>query len=139
MTMMNYNQHKQEWTKKGGTLSDKTVSKEFGLTQNDIINAINEGKLQFREGSIYGNPYFRLLRSEIEKLVEEKFGKNFLISSKAKTELKHINKELKELKFKVEQLEKQKSELILMLEKDPISKSSTPKRERRNKIKAARQ
>ncbi|MHB1685837.1 MAG: hypothetical protein ACYCVH_00430 [Ignavibacteriaceae bacterium] len=59
MTTMNYNEPKHEWTKKDGSLSDKTASKEFGLTQNDIINAINEGKLQFREGSIYGNPFSR--------------------------------------------------------------------------------
>ena len=50
-----------EWTKKGGTLSDKTAFDEYGLTQGDIIKAINEGKLQYREGSIYGNPYLRLL------------------------------------------------------------------------------
>lgn len=106
--------NKQEWIKKHGSLSDKTASKEFGLTQKDIIIAINEGKLQFREGSVYGNPFFRLLRSEVEKLAEEKFGKNFLIASKAKTELKNINKELKELKLKVEQLEKQKNKLILL-------------------------
>ncbi len=59
---MSYNDVNYEWTKKGGILSDKTAFEEFGLTQNDIMKAINEGKLQFREGSIYGNPYFRLLR-----------------------------------------------------------------------------
>jgi len=120
---MEYNEPKQEWTKKDGTLSDKTASKEFGLTQKDIINAINEGKLQFREGSIYGNPFFRLLRSQVEKLVEEKFGKKFLIVSKAKTELKNINKELKELKLKVEELEKQKNKINLLLKGDPLATS----------------
>ena len=115
--------NKQEWTKKHGSLSDKTASKEFGLTQKDIIIAINEGKLQFREGSVYGNPFFRLLRSEVEKLAEEKFGKNFLIASKAKTELKNINKELKELKLKVEQLEKQKNKLNLILKGEPLATS----------------
>ncbi len=120
---MNYNESKQEWTKKDGSLSDKTASKEFRLTQNDIINAINEGKLQFREGSIYGNPFFRLLRSEVEKLAEEKFGKDFLIESKAKSELKNINKELKELKLKVELLEKQKNKLIVILKKEPLTTS----------------
>ena len=114
----------QEWTKKNGSLSDKTAFTEFGLTQKDIINAINEGKLQFREGSIYGNPFFRLLRSEVEKLVAEKFGEEFLIVAKAKTELKNINKELKELKFKVEQLEKQKNELTLIIKAEPFK---TPK------------
>ena len=111
---MNNIEPKHEWTKKGGVLSDKTASIEFGLTQKDIINAVNEGKLHFREGSIYGNPYIRLLRSQVEKLVEEKFGKNFLIASKAKTELKNINKELRDLKLKVDQLETRKNELNLI-------------------------
>ena len=47
-TTVNYNEPKQEWTKKDGSLSDKTASKEFGLTQNDIIieseNGIEEYK-----------------------------------------------------------------------------------------------
>ena len=37
------------WTKKGGTLSDKSARKEFGLTQEEIIDAIKGGKLQFRK------------------------------------------------------------------------------------------
>lgn len=45
---MSYSDKNYEWEKKGGTFSDKTAFEEFGLTQNDIINAINEGKLQFR-------------------------------------------------------------------------------------------
>ena len=64
-----------EWTKKGGTLSDKTAFDEYGLTRDDIIKAINQGKLQYRDGSIYGNPWLRLLRYEVEKLAEEIFGK----------------------------------------------------------------
>src|SRR5574337_522612 len=106
---------KYEWTKKGGTLSDKTAFKEFGLTQNDIIKAINEGKLQFREGSIYGNPYLRLLRSEVEKLTSEKFGKDLFHKKKAKNELKKINKELKELKSKIAGLEMRKNELTQII------------------------
>ena len=117
---MKYKEPIQDWKKKGGSLSDKTAIKEFGLTQNDIINAIKKGKLQFREGSVYGNPFFRLLRPEVEKLVEDKFGKKFLIASKANTELKIINTELKKLKLKADQLEKQKKNLILILKKGPL-------------------
>ncbi|MFO0795242.1 MAG: hypothetical protein U0586_14420 [Candidatus Brocadiaceae bacterium] len=106
---------KYEWTKKGGTLSDKTAFEEFGLTQEDIIKAINDGKLQFREGSIYGNPYFRLLRSEVEKLAEGKFGKDFFRKKKAMNELKKINKELKELKSKITGLEMRKNELAQII------------------------
>ncbi len=46
----------QEWRRKGGTLSDKSVRKEFGLTQDEIIDAINAGKLHYRLTSMYGNP-----------------------------------------------------------------------------------
>lgn len=63
---MNYNVPKHEWTRKGGALSNKATSKKFGLTQTEIITAINKGKLQFREGSVYGNPYFRLIGRKLK-------------------------------------------------------------------------
>ena len=105
----------REWNQKEGTLSEKTAFKEFGLTEDDIITAINAGKFQFREGSIYGYPYLRLLRSEVEKLAEEKFGKDALLKNKAKTELKKINSELKTLKLKIEELEERKKNLDLII------------------------
>jgi hypothetical protein len=36
----------REWNQKVGTLSEKTAFKGFGLTEDDIITAINAGKLQ---------------------------------------------------------------------------------------------
>ncbi len=69
---------KSAWVQKEGTLSDKSAQKEFGLTKDEIIEAINNGKLQYRVNVIYGNPYFKLVRSEVEALVEEKYGSNFL-------------------------------------------------------------
>jgi hypothetical protein len=66
------------WSKKGATLSDKSARKEFGLTQEEIVEAIKAGKLQYRLNNIYGNPYLRLVRSEVEALVDEKYGNNFL-------------------------------------------------------------
>ena len=56
-------------TTKGATLSDKTAQKEFGLTFDEIVAAIRAGKLQYRENSIYGAPFLRLIRSEVEALV----------------------------------------------------------------------
>jgi hypothetical protein len=32
------------WFKKGATLSDKSAKKEFGLTQDEIIEGIEDGK-----------------------------------------------------------------------------------------------
>ena len=72
------------WGKKHETLSDKTAEKEYGISRKEILAAINTGKLQFREGSIYGNPWFRLLRTEVEHLVEEKYGAVYLKGKKAK-------------------------------------------------------
>src|ERR687896_961189 len=67
------------WSQKGATLSDKSARKEFGLTQEEIIQAIKDGKLQYRLNSIFGNPFLRLVRSEVEALVDEEYG-NFSIS-----------------------------------------------------------
>src|SRR6266487_2721852 len=60
-----------EWQRKGATLSDKTAREEFGLTQDEIVRAIRAGKLHYREGSMYGNPWLRLLRRDVEALVRK--------------------------------------------------------------------
>ena len=66
------------WSRKGATLSDKSARQEFGLTQDEIYAAFRAGKLQFRESNMHGNPWFRLLRHEVEALVKEKSGKDHL-------------------------------------------------------------
>jgi hypothetical protein len=40
-----------EWQRTGGTLSDKTARKEFGLTQEEIVAAIRTGKLHYHMGT----------------------------------------------------------------------------------------
>ncbi len=100
------------WIKKGGTLSDKSARKEFGLTQEEIIEAIKGGKLQFRKNYMHGNPYLRLIRSEVEALVVEKYGNNYFEKKKLKKELAQINQELRRMKGKVAFLEKRKIALL---------------------------
>jgi hypothetical protein len=46
-----------EWNQKGATLSDVTAQKEFGVSREFIVKGIRSGKLEYREGSIWGNPY----------------------------------------------------------------------------------
>ena len=106
-----------EWQNQGATLSDKTARKEFGLTQDEIIRAIRARKLQYRENSIYGNPFLRLLRREVEALVKVKHGNDYLKNQQAKTELARINRDLRRLKAQIAPLEEQKSKLIAHLEK----------------------
>ena len=100
-----------EWRRKGATLSDKTAREEFGLTQDEIVQAIRAGKLNYRVGSMYGNPWLRLLRREVEALVRKTSGAKYLMDQKAKTELAHINRELKRLKAQIAVLEERKSKL----------------------------
>lgn len=104
-----------EWQRKGATLSDTTARKEFGLTQDELLQAIRMGTLQYREGSIHGNPWLRLLRREVEALVEKQHGNDYLEEQKAKTELAQINRELKRLKTQVATLEGRKSQLLAEL------------------------
>jgi len=109
VTMDDWN---SEWQSKGATLSDKTARQEFGLTQDEIVRAIRAGKLHYREGSMYGNPWLRLLRREVQALVRKKHGQVYLNDRQSKTELAHINRELKRLKSQITQLEERKSKLI---------------------------
>ena len=101
-----------EWTSKGATLSDKTAREEYGLTQEEIYQAIRAGKLHYREASMHGNPWFRLLRREVEALVKKKHGQKYLGDLRTKTELALIERELRRLKSQIARLEKQKAELL---------------------------
>src|SRR5450759_3168803 len=74
-----------QWRRKGATLSDKTARTEFGLTQDEIIEAIRDGKLQYRQGSVHGNPWLRLLRTEVEALVKTTRGDDYLTRSASRS------------------------------------------------------
>jgi hypothetical protein len=99
------------WGKKNETLSDKSAENEYGISRREILDAINAGELQFRESSMHGNPWFRLLRVEVERLVEKKYGTDYLKEKKTKKELSEINRELKTLNKRVSELEARKKEL----------------------------
>jgi len=101
-----------EWQRKGATLSDKTARKELGLTQDEIVQAIRAGKLHYRLNSIFGNPFLRLLRREVEALVRKEHGGVYLKAQQAKTDLARINRELKRLRTQIAALEGQKSKLM---------------------------
>jgi hypothetical protein len=101
-----------EWTRKGATLSDKTARAEFGLTQDEIIAAIRAGKLQYRRAEMEGNPWLRLLRREVEELVSTRHGERYLREQQAQTELKRVNRELKQLRTQVKVLEERRAALL---------------------------
>jgi len=100
------------WGQKNATLSDKSAAQEYGIPRDEILNAIRQGELQYREGSMHGYPWFRLLRVEVEQYVEQKYGSLYLKDRKSKKELSEINRELKKLNLRVAELEERKRELL---------------------------
>ena len=109
----------EEWLRTGATLSDKTARAEFGLTQDEIIAAIRAGKLQYRRAAIHGDPWLRLLRREVEDLVSSRHGEGYLRERQARTELKQVNRELKQHRAQVAALEERRSALLAELGEQP--------------------
>ncbi len=101
-----------QWQKQGATLSHKNVCKEFGLTEDEVIAAMKTDKLQYLINYAHGNPYYKLLRSEIEQLALELRGAKGIEDQEIKYKLQQINKEINSHKRKLSSLERQKIELI---------------------------
>jgi hypothetical protein len=99
------------WRQKGATLSDKSARQEFGLTRQEIYEAMRAGKLQYREASMHGNPWYRLLRHEVEALVKEKSGKAGLKNKKLQKELADLDKEARKIKNRLKAIERRRAEL----------------------------
>ncbi len=97
-------------------MSDKSARMEFGLTQEQIIEAIRAGKLQFRESSMHGSPWYRLLRHEVELLVQKNDGREQLQKKKLQKELSDLNKEAKRITTRLKSIERRKAQLIKELD-----------------------
>ena len=100
-----------EWNRKGATLSDKTAKKEYGVDRDFIVKGIQAGRLEYREGSVWGNPYIRVLRSQLEQYIEEELGDDRLTSSQAQTELRKVKREMAALKKRLKELQERRTEL----------------------------
>lgn len=100
-----------EWNRKGATLSDVTAQKEYWVTLDFIEKGIRAGKLEYRQGAIWGNPYVRVLRSQLEQYIAAELGSEYLVSKKSQTELRSIRKEIADLREKLAALEARKAAL----------------------------
>lgn len=106
-----------EWNRKGATLGDVTAQAEYGVSRDFIIKGIECGKLEYREGSIWGNPYLRVLRRQLEAFIAEQRGKRCLSSAKEQAEFRKIKKAIAALKRTLTGLEARKAELEQSLTK----------------------
>jgi hypothetical protein len=100
-----------EWVRKRAVLSDVTAQKEYGVSRDFILRGIQSGRLEYREGVIWGNPYLRILRSQLEHYIAEELGSTYLGSKKRLKELRTIKKEMADLKQRLDELEARKAEL----------------------------
>lgn len=110
-----------EWNRKGATLSDVTAQKEFGVTREFIVEGIRAGKLEYRHGAIWGNPYLRILRSQLEQYIAARLGAKHLGAKKGETELRKIKKEIARLKEELAALQARRAELEALFEGQGIA------------------
>src|SRR5258708_1603822 len=101
----------QEWQRKGATLSDKTARQEFGLTQDEIYDAIDAGTLQYRQAAMHGYPWLRLLRREVEALARTRHGDRYVNERQDRAELALVNREIRRLRAELAALEERRSKL----------------------------
>jgi hypothetical protein len=106
-----------EWNQKGTTLSEVTAQSEYDVTREFIIKGIKTGNLEYRDGAIWRNPYLRVLRSQVEAYIVGELGAEFLNKNKNQTELRKIKTEINILNKKLKALQVRKNELELSLEK----------------------
>ncbi len=97
-----------EWNRKGATLSHVTAEAEYGVSRDFIIKGIQTGRLEYHDGAMWGNPYLRLLRSQLEAYVGEELGELYLTRARNQTELRRVNKEIGDLNKKLSTLQARK-------------------------------
>ena len=106
-----------EWNRKGATLSDVTAQREFGVSRDFIVKGIRAGKLEYREGMVWGSPYIKVLRRQLELYIAEQYGTDRLSREKNQTELRGVKKEMAALKKRLGELETRKAKLETAMRK----------------------
>ena len=99
------------WRQRGATLSHKNAMKEYRLGEEEIIEALKSGKLHYKINYAHGNPYYKLIRHEIESYIKEKSGSDHLSKTKLKIRLREIEKEIRKHKRQIKKLETEQKEI----------------------------
>ncbi len=100
-----------EWNRKGASLGDVTAKKEYGVDRDFIMNGIRAGKLDYRQGTVWGTPYVRILRRGLEQYIAEELGADRLRGGKKQAELRRIKKEMVELQNRLDELQARRTQL----------------------------
>jgi hypothetical protein len=101
-----------EWKDKSAVISDTAAWKEYGVNQDFLNWGIQNGRLDFKQGTIKGRPYIRVLRNQLERLIgETPEGSAHLVKIKAKAELKRLQREIAYLSDKLAALMSEKARI----------------------------
>jgi len=65
---------------------------------------------------MHGNPWYRLLRQEVESLVQNKIGQNHLLRKKLQKELADLISEARKITTRLKAIERRKTELMTELD-----------------------
>lgn len=65
---------------------------------------------------MHGNPWYRLLRKEVESLVQSKNGEDHLLKKKLQKELAELNSESRKISSRLKAIERRKAELMKALD-----------------------
>ena len=101
------------WPQRG---AHRTARREFGLTQDEIYDAIEAGSLQFRQAHMHGNPWLQLLRREVEALAGSRHGDRHVDRQQDRAELARVSREIRRLRSELAELEGRRSALSSRLE-----------------------
>ncbi len=84
------------------------------INYKQLSSPIDSRRTEYREEVVWGNPYLRVLRSQLEQYIVEELGADYLSSNKNRTELRKIKKEMADLKKRLDELQARRSEIEKM-------------------------
>jgi len=88
-------------------ITERDARCEFGLTRQEIYDAVGAQKLHFKENVSYGNVWLQLVRSEVRALAVELKGEDTLEKEKLESTLRGIKRKIKAGRREVSKLKKQ--------------------------------
>jgi len=87
-------------------ITEREARCEFGLTRQEIYDAVNAQKLHFKENVSYGNVWLQLVRSEVRALAVELKGEDTVEKEKHEATLRCIKRKIKAGRREASKLQK---------------------------------
>lgn len=86
---------------------DLSASREYGIARTDLEQAARAGTLSYQIAHTHGNPWFRLIRSEVEAFCRKRMGATGLKQQQAKARIATAKREIRQLQKRLRVLQAQ--------------------------------